>query len=198
MEEISLEWFFKMPGLLIVGGVLLILLAIIILIVSGRGNKGSKEEKDEKTQQISVTPISVDEKALSQNIAPNIDVKQEPIINIVPVETVPAPTPVVNEQPVTPISPAIETVKEEPPVISPVVENIKQEPIINVVPIEPVTVISPTVNEKTITENVTLETPVIPVEQVIPTTPSPEVSDINKINLNDVQVILPNEDDEII
>ena len=153
MDDITLEWFFKLPGLFITAGVLLILIALIVFIIGSRKEKKNKNDtnynidSDQNEQNSVVEPIP----SIVQNNEPtnfiggvpvnneinNIEMKKEDnVISVNTPEIVP-----------------IEEVKVEPivnsvPEITPVPE-VKVEPVVN-----PVPEITPQVSEVNKPENI--------------------------------------------
>ena len=105
-ENMNIEWFFKVPGLFITGGVLLILVALLVFILGGKsGKKEAKSDNDKVDNGIPDTTTPVES---NDAVAP---VAEAPAVTIEPVTPV-APaveTPAVTIEPVAPVAPAVET-----------------------------------------------------------------------------------------
>ena len=127
MEEITLGWFFEMPGILILGGVVLIILAIIIFILGGIKSKEKKEKNEsmEKPIDVAIVKVNDDKK----------DIKIESaVIPVVESVVTPVVEPIVNSMPVV------------EPVVTPVVESVV-EPAINKINLDSVQMIVPSNEE---------------------------------------------------
>ena len=175
MEKINLEWFFKLPGLFITGGVLLILIAILVYIIGSKKERSvakdeanntidtKSAEEENKTENV-VTPL-INPSIITENINNNVSVDEKKILNTVENnnEVSKNETPVVFEPQITPIEP-VKVLSEE---ITPVVPEIKQEESLNnnenlstvtpiITPIEPniVTPVEPVKNEERVETNI--------------------------------------------
>ncbi len=185
MENINLEWFFKLPGLFITGGVFLILVAIIVyLIGSSKEKKARQQETNYGVDSSSMNKEEVKEEVVTPLVNPTVNT--EPVnsevntiggqpVNVVNTDTNekevaavnsfnPVITPVNENSIVTPV----ETPKVEPVVVTPQ-EEVKEEknltpsitPIIT--PIEPVNTqseVSP-LEINVVTPNVNVSEPVV-------------------------------------
>lgn len=180
MEEITLEWFFKMPGILILGGVVLIILAIVIFIIGGVKSKNDNEIKETLENPVNVSPVKIENNSLKMNSQENNEVlKSVPNVEIAKDESVqnvinPVVEPVVNNIPDL-VKPVATPISE--PIITNTSDKIESTaPIINEPPVNPI--IEPTVN-------------MMPsLEQTINT------NETSKISMDDVQMIIPSPNEE--
>ena len=100
----SLDWFFKLPGLFITGGVVLILIALLVFILGSKGEKGKKSKNKDITPTATsptvdntpVEPISI-EPAPAVTVEP-ISIEPTPAVSVEPVSV--EPTPAVTVEPV--------------------------------------------------------------------------------------------------
>ena len=171
MENITLEWFFKMPGLFVTAGIVLILVAILIFLIAGIKSKSRVASDSYDTDIPNNTKLELDNSVEATNETPNALHLTTPVIADANVVTPPVETP----KPIEPmIAPEINSQTETPSTTnielnSP--SDIKIEPIAPVVtPIEEVPVAPLTVNIEPVTpEPVTVE-PVAKVETPSTTT----------------------------
>ena len=77
MSEISLEWFFQIPGLFITIGVLLILIALLVLIIGSSRAKNKKESMNDNLDHVTDPMETVN--VIENNIAQNDIAVAEPI-----------------------------------------------------------------------------------------------------------------------
>ena len=70
MDNIDIEWFFKVPGLFITGGVFLILIAIIVYIVGN--SKAKKASQDDTNYTVDVDSVK-DNTTNSNVVAPLVN-----------------------------------------------------------------------------------------------------------------------------
>lgn len=125
----NFEWFFKMPGLFITGGVVLIIIALVVFLI---GSKKGEQTKIEENNTESVPEIGKENSSIAveqpnESVTP-VGVAVEPVT---PVTVEP-----VTVEPVTPVT--VEPVTVEP--VTPVApEPVTVEPVAPVTP-EPVTV----------------------------------------------------------
>ena len=192
MNGITLEWFFKLPGLFITCGVLLILIALLVFIISG-----SKARKQNAENNLTVEA----DNHVQEN---NDNQVVEPIINVPKMDTAIPTSPVNNNvigsQPINtiggqsvdtsinPVSSQMEAASFEP-IITPIGGNnnevasepIKIEPVITpVTPQTPepvITPVTPQTPEPVITP-VTPQTPEPVVTPVVPQTPEPVITPV--------------------
>ena len=122
MGDITLDWFFKMPGLLIVGGVMLILIALLIFIVTGSKKRAkNKEESEVSIKEENKEPVADVSKPLDAPVG---------AVPVTPVE----PTVVEPVAPVASVEPAaVEPVAPAAPVVEPTIV----EPVVPAAPVEP-------------------------------------------------------------
>ena len=177
MDNITLEWFFQLPGLFITGGVLLILIAIIVYIIASKKEKSISSNEtnygvdtsnmESETNENVVTPII---NPSMNNVTSNENVNTiggQPV-NVVGSESVAKEAISSFEPTITPIVPANKEVENNvgTSVSAENNDNTQQslstEPIIT--PIEP-SVITPVVPE--VKEEIKIEPALAPVEPVV-------------------------------
>ena len=172
-ENMSFEWFFKMPGLFITGGVVLILIALLVFLL------GSKKEANKEGNLVEpkndggesnnvpvepVAPIPVEPVSAPVSVEPVAPVAVEPVapVTVEPVVAPVAPTPV--EPVITPVAPInIEPAVPVTPVGVTPVAPITIEPVVPVTPVGVEPVIAPV---PPVTVNTVASAPVEPVAQV--------------------------------
>ena len=72
----NLEWFFKMPGLFITGGIVLILIALLVFILgSKKDNKSNKEETNTNVES-SIPDMPVVDKVASESVGIPVNVAE--------------------------------------------------------------------------------------------------------------------------
>ena len=128
----NIEWFLKLPGLFITGGVVLILIALIVFLISGK--KGGKTEAtDSKPNVDEVNNVSADTTTpVVEPVAPVVEpVTVEPVAPTVEPVTVEPVTPTVEPVAVEPVAPTVEPAPVEP--VAPVVGPVAVEPVTPVV-----------------------------------------------------------------
>ena len=97
----DLEWFFKMPGLFITGGIVLILIALLVFILGSKKDNKSNKEETKTSEEASVPEMTntntVDAASVAMPTTPQEPVTAEPVapIPVEPVAVEPiAPTPI--------------------------------------------------------------------------------------------------------
>lgn len=204
MENINLEWFFKLPGLFITGGIFLILIAIVVyLIGSSKEKKALKEESNYGVDSDNMKVEAPNEEVVTPLVNPNV--VTEPVksevntiggqpVNVVGTNEKVEETPVASFNPViTPVTPVNESVEVNP--VTPVsleekdpskeevkvVETPSITPIIT--PIEPVNTVE-SVNKPSEVTPVEINV-VTPDVNVIPPIVQDKVADeVKKVEVN--------------
>lgn len=193
MEEITLKWFLEVPGLFIVGGVLLMILAIIILVTGSRKDKSKGENSTNiKDEVVEISPIKVEENLNENsqlnslnNVSNTLVAEKIPDV-VIPTTPVAAATVITPAATITPVS--------SQPVVNSVVENTVSAPTLETPVIAPIA--KPLVQETPII----VEPVSVPVTEPIVSQPNLNPT-INNMDLNNVQMIMPTnieEEEEII
>ena len=188
MENIDLQWFFKLPGLFITGGVILIIIALIVYIVAsakekkmakasndfGVDNTNMQDNKVEDVQVPLVNP-SFSTEVKENNINTN-NIGGQPVTVTSPIEEktpVVVDTPASFEPTITPVEPVspVVTPQEAPVTQDDVKSDVSETPSVTpiITPIEPVNVVTPQVPENVVPENadVQIVTPVVDNQPVV-------------------------------
>jgi hypothetical protein len=188
MENIDLQWFFKLPGLFITGGVILIIIALIVYIVAsakekkmakasndfGVDNTNMQDNKVEDVQVPLVNP-SFSTEVKENNINTN-NIGGQPVTVTSPIEEktpVVVDTPASFEPTITPVEPVspVVTPQEAPVTQNDVKSDASETPSVTpiITPIEPVNVVTPQVPENVVPENadVQIVTPVVDNQPVV-------------------------------
>ena len=157
-ENMSLEWFFQLPGLFITGGIVLILIALLVFIISSKGEKKADDNLESAANETEVPNQPIGEINSIGNIGTSEPVKLDSII----------PQVEVNPAPVEPAPVEVNVVTPEP--VTPQVE-------INPVPVEPAPV----------EVNVATPEPVVPQVEVTPAPEEPAPMEINPVPVENTE-----------